>query len=155
MFLSALGYLGFGIAAWRPLPFEFFNRNRQMCTTLGCLLYFPGLALYWWGIRTLGDLFRPSTSRRAELYADHELRTSGPYALLRHPMYLGVLLAGGGAFLIFRTWTMAFYAISSLVVIARACREETALAEKFGAAWEAYRDRVPGWLPVNLFRSII
>ncbi len=70
-------------------------------------------------------------------------------------MYLGVLLAGGGAFLIFRTWTMAFYAISSLVVIARACREETALAEKFGAAWEAYRDRVPGWLPVNLFRSII
>ncbi len=151
MFLATLGYVLFGIAAWRPLPLKLREDCRKLSTSLGSLLYFPGLLLYWWGQRTLGDLFRPSTTRRADLYVDHRLVEVGPYALVRHPMYLGVLLAAGGALLIYRTWTMVFYSISSLAVVARARREEAALAGKFGPEWEAYRARVPGWLPVRPF----
>lgn len=152
MFLAMLGYVLFGIAAWRPLPLKLSGECRKLSTSLGALLYFPGLALYWLGQRTLGDLFRPSTSRRADLYADHWLVEEGPYAYMRHPMYLGVLLAASGALLIYRTWTMVFYTMSSLAVFGRARREDAALAAKFGQGWEAYRDRVPAWFPVRFFK---
>lgn len=62
-------------------------------------------------------------------------------------MYLGVLMAACGALLIYQTWAMVVYALSSLVVIQRAQKEEALLAEEFGYDWKQYKEKVPGWLP--------
>jgi protein-S-isoprenylcysteine O-methyltransferase Ste14 len=140
-------YLGGGILLWRPIPLRLSRPQRLASLLAGSLLYFPGVGLYLWGYVSLGRLFAPSSSRGAELYSDHRLVTTGPHAIVRHPMYLGVLLAAFGALLIFKTWAMVPYALSSLVVISRAKREEQLLAEEFGEEWERYCQRVPGWLP--------
>jgi protein-S-isoprenylcysteine O-methyltransferase Ste14 len=92
-------------------------------------------------------MFGVSSSLTAELYEGHRLVDDGPYAFVRHPMYLGVMLAAFGALLIFRTWTMVFYTLTSLGLIVRARREEDLLAAEFGEQWTSYKDRVPGWIP--------
>lgn len=141
------GYLAFGFLAWRPLPLRISNTSKAILTLLGSGLYFPGVSLYLWGYSTLKEQFSPSSSFGAELYQDQKLITAGPYQYIRHPMYLGGLLAAAGALLLFRTWAMLVYSISTLAVILRARREEELLAEEFGSQWQAYVDRVPGWLP--------
>lgn len=144
---ATAGYIGGGALLWRPIPLRLSRPQRLASLLAGALLYFPGVGLYLWGYASLGRLFAPSSSRGAELYSDHRLVTTGPHRIVRHPMYLGVLLAAFGALLIFKTWAMIPYALSSLVVIARAKREDQLLAEEFGEEWERYCQRVPGWLP--------
>ena len=60
-------------------------------------------------------------------------------------MYLGVLLAAVGALLIFCTWAMVLFAPVSLVVLARAKREESLLSEEFGEDWNLYAEKVSKW----------
>ena len=151
MLLASFGYLALGIAGWHPLPVRLARWWQRFCTAAGALLYFPGIGLYWWGLKTLGDFFRPSSSRRADLYTDHQLVVNGPYAILRHPMYLGVLMAAAGALLIYRTWTTVIYALSSWVVLARVHHEEAALEVMFGDEWVAYKAEIPAWFPAWFF----
>jgi len=140
-------FVAVGIALWRPLPVVFSPGVHLGILIVGSLLYFPAIALYLWGYRTLGRMFGISSGFGAALYQDHKLIQNGPYRYVRHPMYLAVILAAFGALLIFRTWAMALYSPLSLGVIVRAQREERLLAEEFGEEWEIYKQHVPGWLP--------
>ena len=58
----------------------------------GVLLFAVGKALKWWAILTLGDRW----TFRVIVVPGMPLATSGPYRLLRHPNYVGVIgeLAG-------------------------------------------------------------
>lgn len=92
-------------------------------------------------------MFGVSSGFGVHLYADHRLITSGPYSVIRHPMYVAVICAGVGGLLIYRTWAMLFFAVNMFGLIVRARREERALAQKFGPIWEEYKRQVPGWIP--------
>lgn len=132
---------------WRPLPWHLSASSRAFCLLLGSLLYFSGLGLLLWARLTLGRMYFVSSTSVAPLYADHHLITTGPFALVRHPMYLGILLTGLGGILIYWTWTFVFVTGNFFGLIFRARREEEALAAKFGPEWESYRRRVPAWFP--------
>jgi protein-S-isoprenylcysteine O-methyltransferase Ste14 len=147
MLMFTVIYVAIGIALWRPLPVILSPIQLTIFLAIGSLLYFPGIALYLWGYWTLGRMFGISSGFGATLYQDHHLILSGPYRFVRHPMYLAVILAAFGALMIFRTWAMVLFSVSSLVVIPRARREEHLLAEEFGEEWESYKQHVPGWLP--------
>jgi protein-S-isoprenylcysteine O-methyltransferase Ste14 len=118
-----------------------------LALAVGALLYFPGLGLALWGRSALGAMYNVSMSVGVQLHAGHRLITSGPYALVRHPMYLGIILAAWGGLLLYCTWACVFAAVVFLGLAVRARREEQALAAEFGAEWGAYCRRVPGWLP--------
>jgi protein-S-isoprenylcysteine O-methyltransferase Ste14 len=145
--LIGAGFFGLCILLWRPLPVSLSAPVRSVALALGALLYFPGLALYLWAWQTLGEMYNVSSSVGVQLYADHRLVTHGPFAVIRHPMYLGLILAAAGGLLIYRTWTFVFVLASFLGLVLRAQREEQALAAEFGQAWQAYCQRVPGWIP--------
>ncbi len=147
LFVAAMAWL------WRPLPLALPAAVRLATLALGALLYFPALGLYLWGLLTLGAMFAPSTGFGVRLHAGHRLITAGPYALVRHPMYLAVITAGIGGLLLYRTWAMLLFAIAMFGLTVRARREEEALAAEFGAAWEAYCRHVPAWLPRRLARD--
>jgi len=140
-------YILIGILFWKPIRLEISPFLQLFLILAGSIFYFPGIILYLWGLKTLGSMFGVSSSAGAQLYEGHQLIEAGPYTRLRHPMYLGVILAAVGALLIFRTWAMLFYTPSAFSVILRACREEELLASEFGSAWADYCKRVPAWLP--------
>lgn len=104
-----------------------------------------GTALGTAGLLRLGKQWR----LEAGLIADHELVQTGPYAIVRHPIYaslLAMMLATGFAV---AGWPQ-FAAAVALYVIGLEIRiraEERLLAERFGEKFEAYRARVPAYLP--------
>ena len=132
---------------WRPIRVGLSAPARLAALVAGSLLYFPGLAIMLWGRLTLGRMHNVSTSRAVQLFADHELVTSGPFAHVRHPMYVGGIMAELGALLLYRTWTTLLIALDIPNLVMRSRREEEALAAEFGEAWTDYAARVPGWLP--------
>jgi protein-S-isoprenylcysteine O-methyltransferase Ste14 len=136
-----------GVILWRPVPLVFSARADLVLDLLGGLLYFPAVSLYLWGLRSLGRVFRVSSVFAAQLPPDHSIVERGPYRVVRHPMYLGVIVAAAGALLIFRTWAMVLFFPLSFIVIGRARREEVALAQRYGETWVSYTDRVPPWIP--------
>lgn len=132
---------------WLPLPVSLFPLTRTIMLISGALLYLPGLALVLWGRLALGRNYFVSTGLGAQLFADQQLVTGGPYAFVRHPMYVGLALAAWGALLIYLTWTTVYFAVFAPLLFLRARREEQALAGEFGEQWQAYCKRVPAFWP--------
>ena len=146
MLVSVL-WIGACILLWRPFPVAVSAALRVAALAIGVPVCSLGIALYLWGARTLGQFFRVSSGLGLQLDAEHRLITDGPFARIRHPMYLGLQLAALGGLLLFQRWTMAFVLINFAGLVLRARREEEALAAEFGEAWEVYAHRVPAWLP--------
>lgn len=73
----------------------------------------------------------------------------GPYAVVRHPMYVATaaIIAGEGL-LIARPLLLGCAALYAATMVALAVRlEEPLLRRRHGAAWDAYAAQVPGWVP--------
>ena len=149
LFYLVASALFFSIAGlgWIPLPMSFSPAARNILLMIGCLLYFPGLIFLLWGRLELGRNYFVSTGMGAQLFVDHQLITSGPYAIVRHPMYAGLILAAWGALLIYVTWTTVYFAVTAPFLLLRARREEVVLAEEFGEPWWEYCRRVPLIIP--------
>lgn len=114
---------------------------------LGSLVYFPGMASALWARLVLGENYFVSTGLGAQLFAGHRLVTSGPFAIVRHPMYAGIILASFGSLLIYFTWTTLLFACFGPMLYLRAYLEEAALAAAFGEQWQAYCKLVPAFVP--------
>ena len=136
------------IFLWKSLPFSFsFNWPTILIVLSGSLLYFSGLMLYLWAWFTLGRNYNVSSAFGVRLSADHRLITDGPYAWVRHPMYLGLQMAAFGGVLLFQTWTLVFLFINFLFLLIRARREEQALTMEYPNHWQSYSVDVPFWFP--------
>lgn len=86
---------------------------------------------------------------RAGLYADHELIRTGPYAVVRHPVYASLFLMMLATGLLHAGWRMML--LSVVLYIAgteiRIDSEEGLLRGRFGQEFEEYRRKVPAYLP--------
>lgn len=105
---------------------------------LGCLLAFGGMQSFN-RAGTNANPYQPSLA----------LSTTGVYAYLRNPMYvgLGFLVAGIGIALA-SDWTLVMLAAGAVVIhVGVVKREERYLAAKFGEAYRHYTETVPryGW----------
>jgi protein-S-isoprenylcysteine O-methyltransferase Ste14 len=133
---------------WIPLPVNVSPQGQLILRVLGLALFLPGVIVVVSARRVLGRMWGISTTREVRLLPDHQLVKSGPYRLLRHPMYSGWWLALIGAVLIYRTWILVLLlAFSLLVFVRRARLEERVLAEKFGAEWQAYAASTKSLIP--------
>jgi protein-S-isoprenylcysteine O-methyltransferase Ste14 len=150
--LALVAFLAFSIGGWRPLPFNLPPAYQVLALLAGCLLYFPAIGLVLWGRMALGRMYFVSTSMGAQLFAGHRLITSGPFAVVRHPMYTGLFAAALGSLLIYQMWTTLAFAVFAPFVLLRARREEKVLAAAFGEQWLEYCQKVPPFWP-SLKRS--
>jgi protein-S-isoprenylcysteine O-methyltransferase Ste14 len=120
---------------------------------------FGGEGLRWFGVAlfALGGALRLAPvvalghrfSGLVAIQPGHQLLTTGLYATIRHPSYLGLLLSSLGWVLAFRSGLgVVLVALLILPLLARIKAEENLLASEFGADYEAYRARtwrmVPG-----------
>ena len=145
--IASLISIGVGVLLWRPIVDTLPGWAQVTALILGSLLYFPGIGLILWGRLTLGKFHNLSTTQGVQLFADHQLITSGPFAYVRHPMYLGFWMAALGGLLLYGTWTMAVLLLGAPIFGKRARREEEALLLVFGEEYRAYQRRVPAFLP--------
>jgi protein-S-isoprenylcysteine O-methyltransferase Ste14 len=145
--LATAGFLGFSILFWKPLPLDLPSGARLALLIAGSLIYFPGIVFLLWARLVLGKMYFVSTSFGAQLYADHKLVTRGPFAVVRHPMYLGLIAAALGSLLLYQTWMALAYALFAPFVLRRARGEDQALAAEFGEEWRSYSQRVPTFIP--------
>ena len=147
LLLIGIGWFAVTTAAWRPLPIRPGTAARWTALIGGLGLYLAGMGAAVCGRLAMGSSYRPSSSLGATLAPDHRLVTTGPFGVVRHPMYVGLVLAAIGSMALYRTWSSLLFVIQLPVLIARARREEELLAQAFGGAWERYAAQVPGWLP--------
>lgn len=146
-FISTALFLGASYLVWKPLPFDVRRSIRIWMLIAGAGTYFPGVWFVLWGRLALGKNYFVSTGSGAQLFREHQLVTTGPYAIVRHPMYTGLLLAAFGSLLIYFTYTTLIYSCFAPLVALRARREEALLAEEFGEKWQRYSRCVPAFLP--------
>ncbi|HEY7306210.1 MAG TPA: isoprenylcysteine carboxylmethyltransferase family protein [Bryobacteraceae bacterium] len=84
------------------------------------------------------------------LAKDRDLATSGPYAFIRNPLYVGTLITALGIVIASRNvWLAIIFAIVFLLVYLPAVElEEQHLREIF-PDYEAYGDAVGRWVPAT------
>jgi protein-S-isoprenylcysteine O-methyltransferase Ste14 len=145
--VSSALFFGLCYFGWIPLLLTFSPPARAWMLALGSLLCFPGISFVLWGRLALSKNYFVSTGFGAQLFAGHQLIMRGPFAIVRHPMYAGLILAALGSLLIYSTWTTLLFACFAPLTSVRARREEAALAAEFGEHWQEYCQRVPAFFP--------
>jgi protein-S-isoprenylcysteine O-methyltransferase Ste14 len=118
--------------------------NTPWARIAGLAILLAATVLTLWARLVLGTMWSAAPAVKQE----HELRTSGPYAVSRHPIYTGLLgmllgsglLAGGGR------WILAFPVFLVLLQFKIRLEERLMLAE-FPDDYSRYRQRVPQLIP--------
>jgi protein-S-isoprenylcysteine O-methyltransferase Ste14 len=104
-----------------------------------------GFAFCWWARLHLGKLWSGQVTRKA----DHRIVDTGPYGIVRHPIYTGILLAVLATMAAKGTVLAIGGAIALTIGLWMKARlEEEWLRGELGAdAYDAYRRRVPMLVP--------
>lgn len=128
-----------GWMAWSRLPLPEWLRWG------GVVLLGVCIAGIWWAFHTLGVNFAATLLIRRE----HRLVTSGPYRLVRHPMYTLGVATFVALFLVTASWFIGAFGAAGMAVlmIARVPKEEAMLREEFGEIWDRYAAQTGRFLP--------
>jgi protein-S-isoprenylcysteine O-methyltransferase Ste14 len=133
--------------AWLPA----YTDRRDLWSLDGDAVRYLGLSLFLVGgilrVATLFALGRQFSGLVA-IQEDHQLVTTGLYRHLRHPSYLGALLALVGWALVFRSGIGLLLALLFVpFIVVRMDAEEALLLSEFGAEYADYRRRTWRLLP--------
>ncbi len=140
---AVLGVLTALVPPWTDRR-DLWSLDGETIRWVGVALFAAGGALRLWPVFVLGDRF----SGLVAIQPGHRLLTTGIYATIRHPSYLGLLIGSLG-------WSLAFRSVAGVVLTAllippllgRIGAEERLLAETFGAEYAAYRARTARMIP--------
>jgi len=139
--LIVLGLLGFrvdalfGLPVFPTWPFNYFG----IAPVLG------GVVLRFWASSTIFN-----TGKGTPLYSrpPKALVTTGPYRLIRNPLYLGGFLIYLGILVTIPSLFLAILGLIGLsITYIGIAREEKGLERRFGEDYRLYRQNVPGWIP--------
>jgi protein-S-isoprenylcysteine O-methyltransferase Ste14 len=111
----------------------------------GLILLVFSMAFTVWARLKLGRMW---SSAPNVLQTDHELRTDGPYAITRHPIYTGLLGMVIGTVLVNGLGSsVAFLVIAAVFLATRIPVEERLMSATFPDEYRRYRQRVPLLVP--------
>lgn len=117
----------------------------EACFWLGTIMTVLGLAFSIWARVHLGR----NWSGTVTLKQDHELIRTGPYGIVRHPIYTGLLFAMLGTAIALNEWRGVVALALIAAAFVRRCRlEERWLAEIFPDSYARYRAQVPALIPL-------
>ncbi|HUY58309.1 MAG TPA: isoprenylcysteine carboxylmethyltransferase family protein [Solirubrobacteraceae bacterium] len=110
---------------------------------IGAALFAAGIALAVWARVILGRNWGMPMTQRAE----PELVTAGPYGLVRHPIYSGILLGMVGTSLVTNLIGLGITVILGAFFVYSATVEERNLTATFPQAYPAYSSRTKMLIP--------
>ncbi len=113
--------------------------NYSPLQALGVAVAFIGVGFAIWARRHLGG----NWSGDVTIKKGHTLTKTGPYALVRHPIYFGIFLIVAGCAIYLGTASAALaVAFGALFVAYRVSTEERLMKAEFGREWELYKKEV-------------
>ena len=127
--------------SWRFVP------DSALTGLIGFILTLAGGAFAVWGRLTLGKIW----SARVTIKENHKLVRTGPYALVRHPIYAGGLLALLGTAIVvgeLRGLVAVFLALTGWWFKSRL--EEAVMLEHFDVEYLDYKKKVKALVPFIL-----
>lgn len=129
-------FLGFVVRTVTPGPARI--AGSVVCGVIAALLSWPA-------VTHLGKQFRI----QAGLYTDHELVTTGPYAIVRHPIYASMLAVTLSNLLMWTSWPWIVGALALFIAGTeiRVRTEDNLLAGRFGESFRAYQRSVSAYVP--------
>jgi protein-S-isoprenylcysteine O-methyltransferase Ste14 len=109
----------------------------------GSVLVLCGATFRFWAVRHIG---RSARTRSAKA---NRLVTTGPYGLMRNPLYFGNMLVGLGACVLSELlWMLPiFLALFTFQYACIIAWEQDLLRQRFGQEYEEYARRVPAFFP--------
>ncbi len=145
---SRIGQVVFRLRSLTPIPLILvlilFSKPTPLSIALGGLLIVLGESLRMWAVGYAGGSTRTRT-----LGAARDLVTTGPYAHVRNPLYLGNLLLSLGICVVANVyWMIAVLIIGFVIQYTPIIRsEETYLMDVCGDRYRAYCKAVPRLIP--------
>ncbi|MFC5860791.1 methyltransferase family protein [Acidicapsa dinghuensis] len=146
LLLILIVYLLYTLPVFRPfwrfaygLPF-FYSDGARIA---GVVLTVLGLGFAIWARVHLGR----NWSGQPSMKVGHELITSGPYNIVRHPIYTGLLVALLGAGLVYGPLWMVALLFVIVMFLWRIHREEGYMMELFPDVYPAYQERTKALIP--------
>jgi protein-S-isoprenylcysteine O-methyltransferase Ste14 len=110
----------------------------------GTILGAGSFPLYAASRETLGKAWSP----RPQIHSGHRLVMKGPYARIRHPIYLALIAFLAGITLVSTNWILLVILLISIVVWSSIIRkEEQMLVEYFGELYKTYMQKTGSLLP--------
>jgi protein-S-isoprenylcysteine O-methyltransferase Ste14 len=111
----------------------------------GLALMVAGMAFRYWSVRTLGEFFKVTVGVADE----QRVVDTGPYRLLRHPSYTGMLIVYLGIGAALDSWLSvgAGTACLAIGILERIRHEERLLHEGLGGQYSAYARRTKRLVP--------
>jgi protein-S-isoprenylcysteine O-methyltransferase Ste14 len=114
---------------------------------IGTIITLLGIGFAIWARIYLGK----NWSSMPAIKVDHELIRSGPYNLVRHPIYAGVLFGLAGTVIIIgEPLALVGLFLVLLAFLWKIRMEEKYLQAEFGDAYAAYKREVPALIPFLL-----
>ena len=111
---------------------------------IGVAVTASGLLFSIWGRHYLGR----NWSRAVTIKKDHELITGGPYSLVRHPIYTGLLTGLLGCALALGEWRgLVAVGLVFFALVRKLRLEEEWMRKQFGGSYENYSRRVRALVP--------
>lgn len=111
---------------------------------IGLIVYLIFSWLQIWAFKSLGENY----SQDILIKKDHQLVTSGPFKIIRHPQYISQILLDLGAAAATLSFLVAPLAIIQIpFIILRASAEEKLLAKHFGDEFKLYKKKSGFVLP--------
>jgi protein-S-isoprenylcysteine O-methyltransferase Ste14 len=112
---------------------------------IGVTLMLGGWAFRWWSVRTLGRWFKVTVM----VEPDQQVVDTGPYRLLRHPSYTGILVTLLGMGVALDSWASVAVAVGLplIGIVRRIGEEEETLLRELGAAYRDYSRRTSRLVP--------
>jgi protein-S-isoprenylcysteine O-methyltransferase Ste14 len=132
-----------------PLPWLYFRLWQRGLGTfwLGAAIFIAGLLFAIWAREHLGR----NWSRSVTIKEGHELITTGPYRVVRHPIYTGILVGFlGMAIAICDVRGFIAFALIFLALWLKLRREEQWMRSQFGETYAAYAQRSAALVPYLL-----
>ena len=108
----------------------------------GAALTLAGVALAIWARMLLAGNWSSDVTLKRDMSS-----SSRPYALIRHPIYMGILLALIGTALAVGEWRATLAVIVALAFWRKLRVEEAFMRRQFGETYARYTARVPALIP--------
>ena len=143
--VSVVGGLALGVAVSRGAQGLALPGPGWWPVAVGLAVFVLGLAFRAWAVHELGRFFKFTVV----VQPGHEIVDTGPYRLIRHPSYTGLLIAELGLGIALGTWlSIPACVLPPLIAFAvRLLSEERVLARELGEPYRAYMARTKRLIP--------